>query len=198
MMRLRLNERILILCEGTTEYLYARSLQMELPRSLQRAVSIEIFFQSQNDPKSLVSEARRRERAAQSERNPYDTIWVFFDNDRWPQLSQAFELIERYGYRAAYSSMCIEHWFILHFEQCGRAFANGEEAIRYLRNLWPAYHKTKVNAYHELRERLNTALNNAVRINQNQDDTLPIHRRNPYFTVQELVDFFEQLKLKDI
>ena len=197
MTKLRLNERILILCEGATEYLYAKSLQMELPRNLQRSVSIEIYFQSQNDPKSLVSEARRRERAAQSERNPYDTIWVFFDNDRWPQLAQAFELIERFGYRAAYSSMCIEHWFILHFEQCGRAFANGEEATRYLKALWPAYHKTKVNAYYELRAQLQDAISRAIMVNQHQDNELPIHRRNPYFTVQELVDFFEQLKLKE-
>jgi len=142
-----------------TEYLYAKSLQMEVPRSLQRSISIEIFFQNPNDPRSLIQEAKRRERVAHKEHNAYDAIWLFFDNDRWPQLDEAFSLIQQYNYRIAYSCMCIEHWFILHFEQCGRAFVNGDEAAHYLKKLWPTYHKTKINPYRELKDRLQTPLN---------------------------------------
>jgi hypothetical protein len=194
MATLRINKRILILCEGATEYIYAKSLQMELPRDLQRSVAIEIFYQTQNDPKSLVQEAHRRERNAIKERNAYDTIWLFFDNDNWPQLGEAFTLIYKYGYRIAYTSICIEHWFILHFEHTGRSFNNGEEAVRYLNRLWPQYHKTKVNAFAVLKDRLEAAIERANIINQNQEAGVAIHERNPYFTLQELISFFKQLK----
>jgi hypothetical protein len=197
-MRLKLNKRILILCEGATEYLYARALQMELPRHLQRSVSIEIFYQTQNDPKSLIQEAKRRTRAAIKERNAYDTVWLFFDNDRWPQLSEAFDLINRTDYKIAYTSICLEHWFILHFENCGRAFRNGDEATSYLNKLWPAYHKTKINAYKELKGRLADAIGRANTLNRNQDQGISIAQRNPYFTVQDLVQFFNILKEDEI
>jgi hypothetical protein len=191
---LRINQRILILCEGVTEYIYAKSLQMELPRNLQRSISIEIDYQSQNDPKSLVTEARKRIRNAIKERNAYDTVWLFFDKDRWQALRETFELIRKDGVKIAYTSICIEHWFILHFENCGRAFATGEAAIRYLNRLWPKYHKTKVNAYKELRDRLQNAIERANTIVRNQDTAIAAHDRNPYFTIQELIEFFDELK----
>jgi RloB-like protein len=191
---LRINKRILILCEGATEYIYAKSLQMELPRDLQRSVAIEIFYQTQNDPKSLTQEAHRRQRNSVKERNPYDDVWLFFDNDNWPQLAEAFELISKYGFRIAYTSICLEHWFILHFEHCGRSFPNGDQALNYLNRLWPAYHKTKINAYKELKERLAAAIDRANTINRNQNEEIQVHERNPYFTVHELIRFFDELK----
>jgi len=194
MTRLRVNKRILILCEGMTEYIYARSLQMELPRDLQRSVSIEVFYQNQHDPKSLALEARKRVRSAVKERNAYDTVWLFFDNDRWPQLKEAFDLIAKDHFRIAYTAICIEHWFILHFENCGRAFNNADEALKYLNRLWPAYHKTRTNAYRELKIQLATAIERANVINRNQDNGILLHERNPYFSVHELIDFFEELK----
>lgn len=191
---LRINKRILILCEGATEYIYAKSLQMELPRNLQRSIAIEIFYQTQNDPKSLVQEARRKTKVAVKERNSYDMVWLFFDNDNWPQLVEALDMAEKDGFRIAYTSICIEHWFILHFENCGRAFNDCEEASRYLRRLWPQYHKTKINAYKELKNQLATAIERANTLNRNQSQEIPVAQRNPYFTVQELVQFFETLK----
>lgn len=191
---MRVNQRILILCEGVTEYIYAKSLQMDLPRSLQRGISIEIIYQSQNDPKSLALEAKRKARAAQQERNPYNTVWIFFDNDNSPNLSEAFKIIQKEGFKVAYSSICFEHWFILHFESCARPFNNGKEALRYLQKLWPQYHKTKSNAYKELRNRLEQAVSRAVVIMQNQTDDVEIHNKNPYFTVQELINYFEKMK----
>jgi hypothetical protein len=197
MTRRRVNKRILILCEGMTEYIYARSLQMELPRDLQRSVAIEIFYQNQNDPKSLALEARKRVRTAANERNAYDTVWLFFDNDRWPQLSEAFDIINKENYHIAYTSICIEHWFILHFEHCGKAFQSGEEARRYLNKLWPQYHKTRTNAYKELKDRLEAAIERANAINKNKEADIPVHERNPYFTLQGLISFFEHLKIED-
>lgn len=192
----KLNKRILILCEGVTEELYAKALRTELPRALQRSVSIEISYSSKNDPKSLVNEAIRKSRQAKKERNPYDDIWLFFDNDNSPHLAEVFSTIEKENFSYAYSAMCIEHWFVLHFEDCGRAFQNGDEAQKHLKRLLPTYHKTKTNAYVELRQHLNIAINRAERIRKKQEeDGVHKHLRNPYFTVHDLIEFFNKLNV---
>lgn len=188
------NKRILILCEGVTEYLYAKSLQSELPRNLQRSISIEIDYNSKNDPKSLAEEARKRKRKAKKERNPYDSVWLFFDHDNWPQLEAAFKIVDAEGLHIAYSAMCIEHWFILHFENCGRSFQDGGEALRFLKTKWPEYHKTKLKHSEFLKDELDTAIGRAKTLRRNVQTDLPKHQRNPYFTIDQLIDFFNDFK----
>lgn len=188
------NKRILILCEGVTEYLYAKSLQSELPRNLQRSISIEIDYNSRNDPKSLAEEGRKRKRKARKERNSYDSVWLFFDHDNWPQLEAAFKIVDSEGFCIAYSAMCIEHWFILHFENCGRSFQNGTEALRFLKTKWPEYHKTRLKHYELLKEDLDTAIDRAKTLRKNVQTDLPKHERNPYFTIDKLIDFFNDFK----
>lgn len=189
------NKRILILCEGFTEELYAKSLKSELPRNLQRSITIDIDRNSKNDPKSLAEEARRRKRYAKRDRNAYDSIWLFFDNDnKVQQLKSAFKIIDEEGFSFAYSSMCIEHWFILHFENCGRSFQDGTEALRFLKTKWPEYHKTKLKHYEILKDELDTAIDRAKTLRRNVQTNLPKHQRNPYFTIDKLIDFFEEFK----
>lgn len=190
----KLNKRILILCEGVTEYLYAKTLQMELPRDLQRSVSIEISYSSKNDPKSLVHEAIKKSRQAKKERNAYNDVWLFFDHDNSPHLAEVFSAIEKENFSYAYSAMCIEHWFILHFEDCGRAFQNGDEAQKHLKRLLPTYHKTKTNAYVELRQYVDVAIERAERLRKKvENEESMVHKTNPYFTVQDLVTYFRYL-----
>lgn len=194
------NKRILILCEGVTEYLYAKSLQSELPRSLQRSVSIEIDNNAKNnDPRSLADEARRRKRKAIKEKKPFefdlfDFIWLFFDHDNWPQLEDAFQIIESENFCIAYSSICMEHWFILHFEDCGKSFQSGAEALHRLKLLWPSYHKTKLKHYELLKTQLSTAKVRAKTLRKTVQTEIPKYQRNPYFTIDKLIDFFSELK----
>lgn len=188
------NERILILCEGITEYMYAKSLQRDLPRVLQRSISVEIIFQSQNDPRSLALNARKKVKMAHRDRNPYDAVWLFFDNDNSPNLAEAFRIINKEGFRVAYTSICFEHWFILHFESCGRPFNSGQEALKYLQKLWPGYHKTRSNPYIELKDKLDHAVKRAELLVRNPAEHREIFEINPYFSVQELIDFFKKLK----
>lgn len=193
-MPLKPNRRILVLCEGLTEYLYAKSLQFELPRNLQRSITVDISPGKQQDVKSLVIEARTRAAKARLERNAYEVVWLFFDHDQQPQLKEAFEMIEKEGFKIAYSAICIEHWFILHFENCGKAFASGEEALKYLRKFMPTYHKTKTNAFKELRDRLEGARKRAALLIKNQAEDLNLHQKNPFFTINAFFEYFEQLK----
>ena len=187
------NQRILILCEGETEYYYAKALQMELPRDIQRTISIDIDYESKNDPKNLAKEAKNRKEKARRERNPYNSIWLFFDNDNWPQLREAFEIISREDFKIAYSSMCIEHWFILHFENCGRAFMNGEETLTYIKHIWPEYHKTKIKHYDYLKPNIDVAISRAITLRNNLPDDTLIYEKNPYFTIDSLIDYFHTI-----
>lgn len=187
------NKRILIFCEGQTEYLYAKSLQMALPREQQRSVSIEIDFDSENDPLKLVKAARKRKQKAKKEQNPYDDVWLFFDHDNWPQLPDAFQIIHQEGFEIAYSAICMEHWFILHFEDCGRVFADGKEAERYLKKHWPAYHKTKIKHFAFLKDRLEIARERAALIRKRAEPEKEVFEQNPYTTVDHLIDYFENL-----
>jgi len=166
---------------------------MTLPRDQQRSVSIEIDFDTENDPLKLVKAAMKRKQRAKKERNPYDDIWLFFDHDNWPQLPDAFQIIHKEGLEIAYSAICIEHWFILHFEDCGRAFADGKEAERYLKKYWPTYHKTKIKHFAFLKDRLEVARERAALIRKRAEPEKEVFEQNPYTTIDHLIDFFEKL-----
>ena len=187
-----INKRILVLCEGTTEYLYARALQASLSRERQRMVTIEVVQHKQNDPRSLAKEATKKASKAIREKNAYDCIWLFFDHDNSPHLAEAFEICELEGFQVAYSAISLEFWFTLHFEDCGRAFGSGEDCLRNLMRLWPGYHKTKLNHFKSLFMHLPTAKERAVRLYNRMQDRAVVDR-NPYTTVHFMVDYFESL-----
>lgn len=193
-MKRKVFSRILILCEGQTELLYAKALKQVIPRSVQRSLEIDIFSFKKTDPKSLANEAKKRLKVSKRERNPYEMIWLFFDNDNHPQLREAFDIIKAEKFYFAYSSICIEHWFILHFEDCGRAFRNSEEAIKYLKGLWPEYHKTKINHYALTVDNYQIAKERAMRIRAKYRTENNLSTFNPYSNVDELVDFIRNKK----
>ena len=186
--------RILVLCEGTTEYLYARALHASLSRDRQRMVAVEIVQHKQNDPLSLVKEAKKKVVKAIYDRNAYDDVWLFFDHDNSPHLAEVFQICTYERFKIAYTAISIEFWFILHLEDSGRAFLNAEECLKSLMRLWPSYHKTKLNHYAILKEYLSLAKERASRLfNRMQGQTF-IADRNPYTTVHLMVDYFETLK----
>jgi hypothetical protein len=186
--------RILILCEGQTELLYAKALKQSIPREIQRNFEIDIFSYKKTDPKSLAIEAKRRKNEALRERNSYDIIWLFFDNDNNPKLKEAFDIIFEENFRFAYSSICIEFWFILHFEDCGRAFRNSSEALNYLVRLWPEYHKTRLNHYSLTSDKLEIAKERAIRIRARLRGQDTYYIFNPFSNVDELIDFIRHQK----
>lgn len=187
---LKPGKRILIFCEGMTEYLYATSLKRELSRAVQRGIQIDIDHHADGNPLTMVTTAIRKEKLAIKEKTPYNAIWLFFDHDNNPWLSKAFRMIRKNKFRIAYSAICIEHWFILHLENCNRAFQTPKQALKHLQEIWPAYHKTKSKHYDYLKDRLPRAIKRAKTIRHNADKSLPIERHNPYFSVDKLVGFF--------
>lgn len=59
------HRRVLILCEGITEEVYAKTLRTAfLPRELQRTVTVDVVRHKKNDPMNLVAEAKERVKQA--------------------------------------------------------------------------------------------------------------------------------------
>ena len=185
-------KRILILCEGQTEYQYAKALKQELPRAVQRNFEIDIDIHKKNDPLNLAKEAKKRVAKSRRDKNEYDDIWLFFDNDNQKKLKEAFVLIAKEGFRFAYSSISIEYWFILHFEENGRSFRDAKEAIHYLKKLWPEYHKTKINHWALLKNDYNIARDRASKVMKKYENITELHILNPYSNIEELIDYVKQ------
>lgn len=191
--RVASHKRVLILCEGVTEEVYAKALRTAfLPRHLQRTVTVDVVRYKKNDPLSLLEEAKDRTKQAKKEKTPYDHIWLFFDHDNWAQLSEAIEGAKRAGFNLAFTAISLEYWFILHFEDCGKAFANGEECLRHLKKHWPDYHKTKLNHFAELGERVAIAIERAERL-EKKNAHVGIADAQPYTSVHLLIAFFKAL-----
>lgn len=183
---------ILVVCEGQTEYLYAKSLQTRLPRSVQRNFRIELDYDSKNEPSIMVNKAIRKVQQAKQDKVPYDLVWLFFDNDNRPGLERVFNRISERRFRFAYSSKCIEYWFLLHFTDCGKEFYDCDETLQLLRKYWPVYHKTKINHFDFLKQSLSLAISRANHHRNNFAPELAIHQKNPFTNVDELVLFFTE------
>ncbi|ERJ57352.1 RloB family protein [Sphingobacterium paucimobilis] len=187
--------RILILCEGFTEEIYAKSLRSAfLSRAMQRSVTVEVVRHKKNDPLNLIAEAKKRVKQANKEKAPYEDVWLFFDHDHSPHLTEVFSISKEEGYRLAFTAISLEFWFILHFEDCGRAFKDGEECLRYLKKLWPSYHKTKLNHFVELGSYLETALIRAAQLQKKYEDDNIKSEFNPFTSVHKLVAYFKELE----
>jgi hypothetical protein len=78
------NKRILILCEGETEIEYFEQLKLNTALAHRlAAVLIEpiIYKPSDNSLTGLVWEAMQRKRTEARKGNPFNSIWIVFDND---------------------------------------------------------------------------------------------------------------------
>jgi hypothetical protein len=178
-----------------TEDRYASQIKASLSRDAQRQVSIEIDRDNESHPLQLVEKAVKKVKNAKKAGNPYSDVWIFFDNDNCNKIKDVFKIIKRDNFKFAYSSICIEHWFLLHFEDCGRAFLSAAEAKTYLVNRhWPQYHKTQINHYKHLEGNLQVAIQRARNIRKRADDEEDNYEvANPYFTVDKLIEMLINL-----
>lgn len=64
----------------------------------------------------FVNEAINKfEHLPQNERNTYKQKWLVFDFDGRPDFADGIKIARDKGFKVAFSSMCIEYWFVLHF-----------------------------------------------------------------------------------
>ncbi len=186
-------KRYLIFCEGLTEYIYAKALQDQLPRDKARSISVQYNRDHDNTPATMVKKALRMMKEARQDKVPYDRVFLIFDHDNRKELEKVFRLLKEKKIDFIFSSISIEFWFLLHYEDTGRGFASAAELITYLKQRWPAYHKTKMKHFQLLKDNLNVARGRAQRIRQNTDADLPLHLANPWTNMDQLIDFFDDL-----
>lgn len=191
---------MLIIPEGLCEYNYAQALKNSLPRNKQRSINIKMPSPTnENKALQLLKKAQDMIQKAKNENNPYDMVWIIFDNDNQPDLNTFFQKLSKTSIKIAYSSICIEHWFILHLEDNRQSFSNAQQATKKIGVLWKRefdeqYHKTKINHFERLQGKLPHAIERAKAIQQQAEtEGLPMDRRNPYFTLHEFIEFFQQL-----
>lgn len=193
-------QRILIIPEGWCEYNYAQALKNSLPRDKQRSISVDMPKPNNRTSASqLLDKAVSMIKKARGDKNTYDAVWIFFDNDNQPNLLPFFQMLMNTPVQIAYSSLCIEQWFIIHFENNRQAFQRAEQALERIESLWlnqfnQPYHKTKVNHFEKLKENLVTAMDRAKSISlQAEANEISVAYRNPYFTIQNFIQFFQNL-----
>lgn len=191
---------ILIIPEGWCEYNYAQALKNSLPLNKQRSINI-VLPKPTNENKALqlFRRAQKMIQRAKENKNNYDMVWIIFDNDQQPGLDKFFQQQSKTSIKIAYSSICIEHWFILHFEDNRQSFPSAKQATERIENLWKRefheqYHKTKIKHFERLQHKLPDAIERAKAIQlQAEADNKPLENRNPYFTIHEFVQFFKQI-----
>ena len=49
------------------------------------------------------------------QRNKYSQKWLVYDCDGHKDFAVSIKIARKYGFRVAFSNMCIEYWFVLHF-----------------------------------------------------------------------------------
>lgn len=196
----RAGQHILIIPEGWCEYNYAQALKHSLPRDKQRSISVEMPKpNNENSAFQLLDKAEVMIKKARRDNNPYDAVWIFFDNDNQPNLAAFFQRLANTTVQIAFSSICIEHWFIIHLENNHQAYHNAHQGLQRIETLWQLhfnqnYHKTKVNHYKMLKDNLSVAMQRADAITlQAEADVIPVANRNPFFTIQHFIQFFQNL-----
>lgn len=64
----------------------------------------------------FVEEANKKySRLPRSQRDKYNQKWLVYDCDGHEDFSSSIKMARKYGFRVAFSNMCIEFWFALHF-----------------------------------------------------------------------------------
>lgn len=185
----KVSKRILIIPEGWCEYNYAQALKASLEKSKQRGVTVEMPKpNNENKALQLFDKAEKLSQKAKRDKNPYDSIWIFFDHDNQTINSNLLSLSQKSNLKLAYSRICIEQWFLLHLENSRQIFATGKKEFP------KPYQKVKINHFKQLVSHLPQAVKRASLIEkQMENDRIHFFERNPYFTIHHLIAYFHSL-----
>lgn len=158
----KLKPRILIMCEGETERNYFQAIkESEDYKKALVAINPQVLKAKHSSPEQVVDEAIRRGKEAKREGNPYNKIWVVIDHDFHAHRKRAFEEAEKVGFGIAFSAICFEIWYLLHFVKTSKNFRDSNELIKELQKHYPTYQKAKNNDFEVLKVNLEAAFANA-------------------------------------
>lgn len=191
-------KNFLIVVEGQeTEYNYFNNLKRELRLP---TIKIEIVSAGGGDPLVIVNEAKKV--LNNSKFDKIDQVFCVFDDDNKPEkYKQALTTAKQYNFTAITSIPCFEFWFLLHYyytpSPCSsynelRPQLEAEMRKAGILNQGEKYDKTDKSLYSKLRPNQETAINNAIKLEQkhpNEDGCT-----NPSTKVHHLVQELKNQK----
>ena len=202
----QLKPSIYIACEGTnTERIYLEAIAKQ--KDVFERFEIEIYPSKTQQIKALNKEGESIKtdainlvKIAREYGSDCDEVWAVFDKDGYTKHEKAFENAKKRGrskkvVNIAFSSIAIEHWILLHYEQNKTAFNKSQDVINYLSEKSyfidnPKDENTPI--YSQLQYKTETAIQNAAWLRMEMKTEVEandgkFYELNPYVTVDELV-----------
>jgi len=150
------------MCEGETERNYFQAIKESAAyKKALIAVNPQVLKAKHSSPEQVFDEALRREKEAKREGNPYNKIWIVIDHDYYAHRKKAYNNAKKTGFSVAFSAICFETWYLLHFVKTSKNFRDSSELIKELQKHYPTYQKAKNNDFEVLKENLGAAFTNA-------------------------------------
>jgi RloB-like protein len=177
--------RILILCEDEKS---SRDYFASFPHN-KKQVEIHCIGTGKNTD-SLIEEAIKRTLKARAAHELYERVWVVFDKDDFPlkNFNRAFDLAKVYKeITACWSNECFELWYLLHFIYIDTAISRNDIAKKISDQLGKTYNKADQSMYDFMKEKLDTALQNAQKL-AFENELNGERTRNPSTLIHELVE----------
>lgn len=195
-------KKVYIFCEGKTEENYFNGIS----KSIRRAGIVNVIVEElgAKDLKYLAEKALKV-RGLSS----LDEVWVVFDYDNKNGFDDVIQRLKstrkKYRIEIAYSNLCFEKWFLLHFKYS----TSGETAKSYYKELTNYFSKldpkitdyekngkAAENLYELIKDHQETAINRAKKLEKHCDSvgqTKP-SERIPSTKVYKLVESLNALK----
>lgn len=188
-------QRLLILCEGETERNYFLAMRENSDfKEKMAATNIDIVSAKNSTPEQIVKEAIKRETEAKREDNEYQKVWLVFDHDNHQHRQTAYDNAIKAKFKVAFSAICFENWYLLHFIKTAKPFAEASKLIHDLKKYYPNYEKTKQNDFENLKENLDKAINHADwQRKQIEDEGQHLTANNPWTDVDKLIVYLRDL-----
>ncbi len=188
-------DRVLIVCEGErTEPLYFEGFKQEYDLSSANVVVTDASSLG-SDPMNIIKYAEQLYRESQAENNAFDRVFCVFDKDQHTNYDTAVRrlLNVNSNFTAITSVPCFEYWFLLHFEYTTKPFSSALAVISELKRYIPSYTKNNSGVFKTLKEKMPTAIRNAVKVNAYVSK---ISTDNPSTKVVDLVKYLLELNPK--
>lgn len=188
-------DRILILCEGKkTEPKYFKGLKADRDR-VSGDLTLDILDSDMTSAVELVEEAKRLIKQAKREDNPYAEVWIVVDRDSYPRHATAFSNardVNNPSIHIAFSSICFEYWYLLHFAYTARSFAKADTLISHLKKKHMTGYRKSGDYYDDLKEMTDTAIKHARQLRRTHlkpdiDAGKKPYELKPYTDVDKLV-----------
>lgn len=185
--------RYLIVCEGLTEYLYISEMKKHfLKNTNKHIIDINITQTDGTNPSSLYEFTKNEVNKSIRERNAYELAFIVYDRDLHPDFNKiANEIEKEKKIKNAFTSLCLEQWFLIHFKHTNRKFDNPEQVIKELKKHFPSYKKNQKN-FNLLEDKFESAVIYAEKINKKNKFNL-IKDKDPYFGLINIINFLNNL-----